>query len=323
MIPSNFFSKRWCGYLWVFVLVLVSVNGCGKAPEKLRIGHEGLINGKLLEVAADDGFLDRSRYDLLTLPSSTYILKALNNQLIDVAVLSLHDVLSAHSTNPDIRVFQLLSFSAGVDALVAQRSITDLGALPGKTVGVDSDLLGSYLLQRALDQEGIAREDITLRVVEPQDQLEVFTRREVDALVTQEPLLSQLIASGGKPLFDSRHIASEVLYVLVANTNTVCHKLPMIAELRSGWFDAVNRLRWHGAELAGGLAKQLGLGYDQTSAVIKKIRFATRAENDAIAASGGDFERALRKVQQLMQQQGLLQQPLALENILLERGGCE
>lgn len=323
MIPSNFSSKRWCHYLWACVFVLASIIGCGKAPGNLRIGHEGLITGKLLEVAADDGFLDRSRYDLLTLPSSTYILKALNNQLIDVGVLALHDAVSAHSTNPDIRVIQLLSFSAGADALIAQPSITDLSALPGKTVAVDSDLLGSYLLLRALDQVEVEREDIIIRVVEPQDQLEVFTRRQVDALVTQEPLLSQLIASGGKPLFDSRRIASEVLYVLVANTNTVCHKLPMIAELGSGWFDAVSRLRWYGAELAGDLAKQLALGHEQTSALIKKIRFATRAENDAIATSGADFDRALRKVQRHMQQQGSLNQPLALENILLERGGCQ
>lgn len=322
MIASNFSNARQYFYLCAIALMLMQMPGCGHSENELRIGHRGLINGEFLRLASASGFLDPSHYPLLALPSSSYVLKALNNQLIDLAVMSLPDALAVHRANPDIKILLSLSYSQGADALLVQPAIAHTRQLRGKIIGIESELLGSYLLQRVLQQQGLSVNDVTLRVVEPEDQVMAFAQGQVDAMISQEPLVSALKEVGASVFFDSRQIPDEQLFVLVANLATVCEKFQAITNLRVGWFDAMHYIRWHGDVFAEDALQRFGLSHDKAEAMMKTVRFVTRGENDKMAMPGESFQLSLGKVQPFMLQQGLLDQRVDAEALLMGQGDC-
>jgi len=116
-------------------------------------------------------------------------------------------------------------YSNGNDAVLARNNLT-LAQLPGKRIMLVQKTVSEYLLERAMDVNGLGGEIPKLRLLNTSDSdlVGAFLGNQGNQVaVTWKPLVSQILAQGGnvKPLFDSSKIPGEILDLLVVRTEVL------------------------------------------------------------------------------------------------------
>src|SRR5271163_4825343 len=144
-------------------------------------------------------------------------------------------------------------YSNGNDAVLARNNLT-LAQLPGKHIMLVQKTVSEYLLERAMDLNGLAAQIPQLRLVNTSDSdlVGAFLGNQSNQVaVTWKPLVSQILAQGGnvKPLFDSSKIPAEILDLLVVRTDILQRPdgsgTRFAKAITGAWFETV-------AQLAGG-----------------------------------------------------------------------
>ena len=116
-------------------------------------------------------------------------------------------------------------YSNGNDAVLARNNLT-LSQLPGKRIMLVQKTVSEYLLERAMDVNGLGAQIPQLRLMNTSDSdlVGAFLGNQSNQVaVTWKPLVSQILAQGGsvKPLFDSSKIPGEILDLLVVRTDVL------------------------------------------------------------------------------------------------------
>jgi NitT/TauT family transport system substrate-binding protein len=116
-------------------------------------------------------------------------------------------------------------YSNGNDAVLARNNLT-LAQLPGKRIMLVQKTVSEYLLERAMDVNGLSAQIPQLKLMNTSDSdlVGAFLGNHGNQVaVTWKPLVSQILAQGGdvKPLFDSSKIPGEILDLLVVRTDVL------------------------------------------------------------------------------------------------------
>jgi len=144
-------------------------------------------------------------------------------------------------------------YSNGNDAVLARNNLT-LAQLPGKRIMLVQKTVSEYLLERAMDVNGLGAQIPQLRLMNTSDSDLVgafLGNKGNQVAVTWKPLVSQILAQGGdvKPLFDSSRIPGEILDLLVVRTEVLQRPdgsgARFAKAITGAWYETV-------AQLAGG-----------------------------------------------------------------------
>jgi len=144
-------------------------------------------------------------------------------------------------------------YSNGNDAVLARNNLT-LAQLPGKRIMLVQKTVSEYLLERAMDLNGLNGQISQLRLMNTSDSdlVGAFLGNQSNQVaVTWKPLVSQILAQGGnvKPLFDSSKIPGEILDLLVVRTEVLQRPdgsgAKFAKAITGAWYETV-------AQLAGG-----------------------------------------------------------------------
>ena len=282
--------------------------GCSPDPvPRLRIGTFTFPGYEPLFLARSLGKLDEKRVQLLEFPSAAEALLAFKNQAIDGLTITLDDVLRLAKGGHEPRIVLMLDYSDGADVILAKRTITDIEALRGQRVGVETDTLGTFVLGRALEVQGMKLDDvrsISLRA----DRIEgAFLRGELEAVVTYEPYRSRLIARGAREIFDSRALKGEIADVLVFRREGIEAQRANIALTVKGWFSALEYIRTQPTDAVARMAPREGLSAEQFGKALQLIHLYTSEENRALLASGDSaLTEKLRKIAAFLEEQKFL-----------------
>jgi NitT/TauT family transport system substrate-binding protein len=116
-------------------------------------------------------------------------------------------------------------YSNGNDAVLVRNNLT-LAQLPGKRIMLVQKTVSEYLLERAMDLNGLGAQIPQMRLMNTSDSdlVGAFLGNQSNQVaVTWKPLVSQILAQGGnvKPLFDSSKIPGEILDLLVVRTDVL------------------------------------------------------------------------------------------------------
>ncbi|MFG0381162.1 putative urea ABC transporter substrate-binding protein [Pseudomonas sp. zbq_18] len=131
-------------------------------------------------------------------------------------------------------------FSAGADGILVRGSNKDLQDLKGKTVLLVENSVSHYLLSRALEWARLQPGDVTIENVSDADLAEAWRSGRGDAVVTWNPILSDLQQDGDSVLvFSSRHIPGEILDLLVINSQTLTQHPELGRALTGAWFEGM------------------------------------------------------------------------------------
>ncbi|RLA41544.1 MAG: ABC transporter substrate-binding protein [Gammaproteobacteria bacterium] len=291
------------------LLICCLVASCTESsPPTLRLGTNVWPGYEPLYLARHTGKLDTERVQLVELSSSTQVMQAFRNDLIDAAALTLDEVLQLSDTGEALQVVLIMDTSHGADAIVAQASIDSLGDLKGKKIGVEGNALGAYVISRALDSANLARAAIEIVPLDIDQQEKAFLQRKVAAVVTFEPLLGKLLMAGGHVIFDSSQIPNEIIDVLVVRTAYLERHPKVVQELINAWFDSISLIGTEPHQTAEILGRRMGLGVEDTLAAYAGLKIPGRAENQGLLKGQPQPELAqtIDKISEVMLKQALI-----------------
>lgn len=174
-------------------------------------GSEALVLGR------DSGLLPQDRIRVVELPWASAVARTFDDDVVDVAVLTLDGVLQLREAGHRLRVIMVMDQSMGGDAVLARHEIEDLSMLKGKRVGVDVFGVGMYLLVNALEHGGMTLNDVqTVPLIQPEIE-NMFQDGGIDAAVAAEPWLTQINGKNMHAVYESKELKVPILRMLVAS----------------------------------------------------------------------------------------------------------
>lgn len=228
-------------YLFLGCLLIASCRENAAEPP-LKIGANKWIGYGTLYLARHRHLFDQQIIKLIEMPSATVTARALRNESLDAAALTLDEALTLMQFEPDLRIILVLDRSVGADVLLAKPEIRTLAALKNRRVGVETSAVGAILLDAALRRGKLQAADIELVPVAVNLHESYYSSGKVDALVTFEPHKSHLIAAGARSLFDSSAMPGQIMDVLVARAEVIERREADFKALVAAHFEALAHL---------------------------------------------------------------------------------
>lgn len=130
-------------------------------------------------------------------------------------------------------------YSNGNDGIVLKNKKT-LGDLKGQKVNLVELSVSHYLLARALDSVGLAEKDLTVVNTSDADMVAAYATPDVTAVVTWNPLLSEIAAMpNSTQVFSSARIPGEIIDVMMVNTETLKANPNFGKALVGAWYEVM------------------------------------------------------------------------------------
>lgn len=130
-------------------------------------------------------------------------------------------------------------YSNGNDAIILKGE-TDLAAIKGQSVNLVELSVSHYLLARALDSVGLSERDVKVINTSDADMVAVYTTDDVSAVVTWNPLVSEIAAMPDSHIvFDSAATPGEIIDMLVINTETLAENPNLGKALVGAWYETM------------------------------------------------------------------------------------
>ena len=219
------------------VLIIPSL-GCTQRDPVLRIasnvwpGYEFVYLAKALNYFNDDDIR------LISVPSATVAIQSLAAGTVDGAMLTLDEVLTANANGIKLNIVTVLDISLGADVLLAKPEITSLQQLRGKRIGVEDSAVGAIMLDAILTKSGLKLTDIHPVFITVNQHQRAYEENQVDALISFEPVISQLSQSGAHQLFSSADIPGRIMDVIAVSNTALEHNPRAIRSLVEAHFRA-------------------------------------------------------------------------------------
>lgn len=228
-------------FLKVF-LVLIPIITCSNShSQTLRVGTT-LWPGYEPFYLAEEIQAYKSDIRMITYPSASEVIRAFKNRTLEAAALTLDEVLLLVELNIPIEIILVCDISEGADVIMGRPELKNMQGLIGASIAVESTAVGAYVLSRALEMHDIAYDQISLINVEHSNHKKAYKQGVSDAVVTYEPVRTQLLNEGAIELFNSKEIPGEIVDVLVVHKSTLATYKNELYDITNGWFTALNYL---------------------------------------------------------------------------------
>lgn len=257
----------------ILLVLTLLIGGCMPSEQpRLRVGTNLWIGYEPLYVAEHLNLLDKRQYKLVELASASQVAKAFEQGLIDVAALTLDELLRLATRSSDYTVMLITDYSYGGDAIVAQSAYHSLSQLKGANIDLEDDAVGDFLFYRAIQLNGLNYQDFTIVPLHVNQHAHAFTQAQVQAVATFEPVRTQLLSQGAVELFNSRQIPGEIIDILVVRKSIEEQFEPQLKQLIKVWFETVTRIQRKDKELMALLSKRLGVNQAAVEKMLQDIK---------------------------------------------------
>jgi len=271
-------------------------------------------------LARAKGYYDDVPIKLNQLSSNTQIINAFKNGNLQAAALTLDEALSLKQYVPKLKLILILDFSNGGDAIVAQKGFPDFKSLKGKRIGLENTALGAYVLIRALSLNALSINDFQMVPLQLDQHKEAFLRKKVDAVITFEPVLSELEALGGNLVFDSTQIPREIVDVLVVHEDFVKKSPRLVQKLVDGWFKALSDMQENREESLRLMAQNIQVLPLELSKGFEGLSLPGQNENQVLLGSEtSQFRVTIRQLDNIMRRKGLIKHSLSQDDFIENR----
>lgn len=310
-VQQALLKRLWAPILAVLLLVAAAVIPQVESQGRLCValsvgpGTEPLIQAGELKVLPTDQF------QVVELPWTSAVARALGNGAADVGVVTLDGLLRMREGGQQVRVLMALDESAGADAVMVPDEIADVGGLRGKRVGVNVRSAGAYLLANALESVGMTMKDVQLvQLIQSEMEAAVKSGR-VHAVVVADPWLPRMKAQGLRVIYDSTKLEIPIMHLLVASARSYGVYRQRLSALLQAQIEMTGRIRENGAlGDTQTLLRRERLTADQFTEALDRIHVLDGAAN-AVLLEGkwSKLEEMAEKVEAQMLRHGLLLEP--------------
>ena len=209
--------------------------------------------------------------------------------------------------------------SFGGDGLLANKEITDIRMLKGKTVAYPRGMPSHFFLLYLLDKAGLTTQDIVLRDMEAGDVGAAFAAGKVDAAVTWEPWLSQAAKSShGHVLVTSKETPGLLVDILMITPAIAKTRATDIEKIMRAWFKSLDFVKQHPEEAYGIMGKHLDFKTEDVAAMVQAIRYASYEDNLKYFGLGGGkcvFGEVFNSAETIWKREGVIDHTVTAEEV--------
>lgn len=262
------------------LLGLFCLAGCSPPPETpLRVGTLPWPGYESLHLAQSLSYFDPAHIHLTDMSNSSQILHGVRNGTLDASFSTLDEALGLIQDGVDVRILMVMDISNGGDVVMARPGIVNLR---GKRVGVENTAVGAMMLDAALNASNVNAQEIQLVAATEDEQFNFYKYGKVDALVTFEPLRSELLKLGAHILFDSSQIPGRIIDVMLVRADKMAAHDQALKELIAAHFRALGYQAQQPQDATKRIAPYLGVAEAEVAAQYEGIKIPTLAENHTL-----------------------------------------
>lgn len=212
-------------------------------------------------------------------------------------------------------------YSNGNDAVLARNNLT-LAQLPGRPILLVQKTVSEYLLERALDMNGLSGDVGRLKLLNTSDSDIVgayLGDKKNQVAVTWKPLVSEILAqdAGVKELFDSSRIPGEILDLLVVRSEVLNRPdgsgARFAKAVAGAWYETMAQMTGTGPLAASALSGSAAASDDSLASYKEQLRttylFATPQAATQFATTA-DLKQKMELVRQFCFRHALLGQDI-------------
>ncbi|MBL4836490.1 MAG: ABC transporter substrate-binding protein [Kordiimonadaceae bacterium] len=224
--------------------LLLLTAGCApeQEPPPIRVSASYWIGYEPLFVAEQHRFFPKGSVHLVENINASTLEQTLQGDSIDAVTVSLSRAINYIETGYNITIVLVLGWSNGADMVLANPSIKSVADLKGKRVGTETGSVNTYLLLRALQENGLTLPDIEIVPLPNEDMDQHFRPKNLSAASVYGRAASRIKKMGAHTLFDSSQIPGEIIDVLLVRTPFLEAYPNRVADLIKGWLAAVDHL---------------------------------------------------------------------------------
>lgn len=279
--------------------ILDSLFGSEQQEPVLSIGTNVWPGYEPLYLARALNKVDAKKINLVEYSSATQVIKAFRGKSIQVAALTLDEVLLLKELGMEPRVILIMDISDGADVIVAKPEFSSIKALKGKRIGVEASALGAYVLSRALQEHGMVQSDVKIVSLEVDEIERAYSEDQIDAAVTFEPVRHRLLKQGAVQVFDSSEIPGEIVDVLVTTKQSLETNPNNLQHVIDGWFETLGFMQANQNDAATILSKRLKISPKEVIDSYDGLKLPDRSEN--VSLMSGKSSKSMANAQKLMQ----------------------
>ncbi|MBI1929809.1 ABC transporter substrate-binding protein [Candidatus Poribacteria bacterium] len=240
---------------------------------------------------------------------------ALVSGQIDLVGITLESVILANAEGIPMQVIGITDISDGGDGIVAKADISSIKDLKGKRVAFPEGQPSHLFLLYHLDKAGLTPSDIQPVFTDDAGKAgELFAAGQVDAAVTWEPWLSQVVDTGkGHILVNSKGAKDILIGIMAANRNYVTKNKDKLQRFLRGWYRGLEYVLAHKSEAVPIMAKAFQLPPEEFEAIMGGLRFIGKEEaKRLLGADGtrGEFYEISKYEEELWQKAGVTKKPV-------------
>ncbi len=201
---------------------------------------------------------------------------------VDIWSMTLLDLVTGRAEGEDWQAVLMQDSSAGADGIVVHpdSGIESIADLEGKRVGMEAGTVGQFFLAALLEKEGLSLDDVEAVTVGAEDVPQALMEdRTIDAGVTYESTLSDVVGEGAVLLVDSSKERGLIVDVWVAHESDIENDTERHAKALAAILEAGEFLRDNPEEAAALMHESLQLTEEETIATFDKLRIPDLAEN--------------------------------------------
>lgn len=265
--------------LTLFMLAFL-YSGCSEKPtEPLKIGTSYWIGYEPFYLAQEFGYYSEDKVVVKNLQNMSDVLLAFNNKLIDAAGITLDVAIELLQYRSDFSIMLLVDYSDGSDAILAKPHIKSVTALEGKKILVEKDSIGPYLLIRALQQNGLKEESISIINATTDRHQSLLKDEQYDAAITYDPYKTHLLAEGMNDIYNSKSIPFEIVDILVIDNNVLKNRPQEVKMIADGFFRAMKDIESKDAKAYQYVSERFNMDIESLKRGFADIKLIDRAMN--------------------------------------------
>lgn len=232
--------------LLAITLTILALTSCARPVQSptIRIAINPWPGYEFLYLAAQKGYFEAEGLDieLLELASLADVKRVFEQGRADGMASTAIEVVQVASTlDTQIHVVLIPDYSDGGDVIVAKDPISTPADLKGKKVGVEIGLLGSYILSRALNTNGISADDVIEINVEQLSAEQALLSGQIDAMVTYPPFSTAILKRTSiRQIFSTAEIPGEVIDTVSIRGGAITDLPAWRARFHNAWQRALD-----------------------------------------------------------------------------------
>ncbi len=305
-------------------VLAVGLAGPAAAKEKFTVAWSIYVGWMPWEYAGDSGILKKwaDKYDIeIELIRMDYIpsVEAYVAKQVDACVMTNMEALNMPAASGiDTTVLIVGDYSNGNDALLTRNGI-GLTDLPGKTINLVELSVSHYLLNRALETNGMSERDITLQNTSDADIGPIFLAdTSQEAVVTWNPIVMEIEqAPGVDKIFTSADIPGEIIDLMAVRTDVLEEHPELGKALTGAWYEVMSIMSKRGPaadEAIAAMAEGSGATATEYKAQLKTTAMFYTADAAVDYTTSDEIKEKMNFVRKFCFDQGLLGEGIRSED---------